>query len=406
MKNDTRSQITLVPIFGVLILALAVPASAQQTDSRWLPFLGCWEPAGEPGGAAQSLTVCVSPVAGADRVEISTFTGNELVNREQVAATGERQSVTKEGCNGWESATWAQTARRVYLRSDYACEGGARRTASGLLAFVSMNEWVDIQVVTVGTQEALRAVRYRPAASSQLAPDLLQAVVRERAFALTTARSAAAANLTVNDVIDASKYTEAAVVEAWLVERGQRFAVDARKLEQLADAEVPESVIDMVVAISFPDQFEIDRATGQGDFRAPSADARAGRYDYSFYDDPWYLWDPFFRYGYGGYRSYYSPFGYGNPYWYNSGRPVIIVVGEDVGGGEQKLTRVVRGKGYTQTPRSSSGSSSSDRSTRTTSTADRSSSTGNTSAGTGSSGSSGSSGPTRTAKPRNGGGGG
>ena len=42
------------------------------------------------------------------------------------------------------------------------------------------------------------------------------------------------------------------VVQTWLAQRGQGFGIDAKRLKALADAKVPANIIDVMVALSYP----------------------------------------------------------------------------------------------------------------------------------------------------------
>ena len=188
-------------------------------------------------------------------------------------------------------------------------------------------------------------------------------------MAQQSARIAASSALTIEDVVNASSHMDAKAVEAWIVERGGQFALDASRLIALADAGVPESVIDIVVAVSYPKHFVVDR-NGEGgadvaesEYTTTGRYGRAGRarFGYGRYYDPFY-YDPFllspFYSPYAGY-GYYSPyrygFGYGLGYGgfgfgygtYGTYRPTIVVVGrrpQESGG----RPRAVRGRGYTR----------------------------------------------------------
>jgi hypothetical protein len=169
-----------------------------------------------------------------------------------------------------------------------------------------------------------------------------------------------------------------------------------------------------VVALAYPDVFGVNAAARtvgvlpDEPTAAQLAAARAPRVYGTFYDP----WGPFgygYGYGYGSrWGSYYSPFGWGNPYgWrYTGGGPVIIIQPpDDVSGGSGPV-RYVKGRGYTRGSSSDAGTtrSSPPRGSDAGSVGRAGSTTSSGAATTGSSGSSGSTG--RTAKPRTGGGGG
>jgi hypothetical protein len=412
----------------LLVLTALLPAgrvTAQESgDPRWLPWLGCWQPiengvvaAGEEEAAAPQAYFCVRPSVGG--VEIATVVDGAAVSSRTMVADGARHEVSEEGCRGWQSARWSEDGQRLFVSSEVLCEGGVTRTASGLMAMVSPSEWIDAHAIGMGSDRTPRAVRYRPAPTT---------VAEQAGFDLQTvrygfiadARRLAASPLSVEDVTEATEQVDALAVEAFLFERAEGFELDAARITELADAGVPENVIDLMVALSYPARFSMNREAMSGEFRPE--EVRPDRYAPGYYGRDRY-WD----YCYGrGFYSYCSPYGYMplgwsygyyNPYFYGGygyggygwgyGRPVIVVgPGGEVG---TPAGRAVKGKGYTRTDRGTalSGGSSSGRSAAGSGSSGGSvgrsggSSGGTASGSTGSTGSSSSGG--RTAKRRGGG---
>ena len=260
------------PALGALLatlLSIAVPASAAAsplaTDPRWLPWIGCWTPTSATSDVAPSLArthrVCVMPVNGADGVDVVGVAEGAVVSRMRVNSTGERRPVSREGCEGWETARWSAAGGRLFLRSEMTCAGGIERVSSGIIAIASPGEWVDVEVVSVRGQRATRIVRYRSAPDSTSLDREISAALGDRELARRTARLGAAALPTIADVVEASREVDPAVVEAWLLQRMPRFDVDARQLRRLADARVPGSVIDLIVVLSSPEVFHERLAT-------------------------------------------------------------------------------------------------------------------------------------------------
>jgi hypothetical protein len=158
-------------------------------------------------------------------------------------------------------------------------------------------------------------------------------------------------------VIEASRAVAPAVVQAWLLERGQAFSLDAAELVRLADAGVPARVTDAMVAVSNPEVFAVARPEVQPrDRRLADDDDVVGRRIYVYMDPSYspYGWG-YAPYGYGyGYGRYgYSPLGYGGGYGYNSGLygypgylPPVVILNP---GEAQARGHAVKGRGYTQT---------------------------------------------------------
>jgi hypothetical protein len=403
----------LLAAIALLALNATVNLSSAQSngaDVRWQPWLGCWEPAGTVDGLLDSRMLCVLPVEGSSAVELATVDSGRVLVRERVVANGEQMKSEQSGCTGWKSAQWSPTGAQLYLESDFDCGNGIHRKASGIFAMAPGGVWLDVQGVSAndGTGSGVRVIHYRPTGAPDVLRDELARVAADRDLALGTARTAIAGDVTQQDVIDASRAVQPGVVEAWLLERGQKFSVDSKQLVQLADAGVPSRVIDAMVALSYPKVFAIASAD---DIGMPTGEvalepgAPTGRriyttmypYGYGYYGlSPFdYLYSPFgyTPYGYG----YGMGFGYG---WYPGSGPVVIIRNPNVNAPEHG--RVVNGRGYVRGGQSGSDNDARGAVPRRTRNDSPSTSGSSSRGGSSASPSSGSSGQStgRTAKPR------
>jgi hypothetical protein len=346
-STGRRAAAAVLPALCAAVLtALPGPglAAQQADDARWLPWLGCWEASPEADAAvadADATLVCVVPDGAA--VEIVTANAGAITSRVRVEPDGERRPLYTAGCAGWESAAWSADARRVFLRSELDCRG-TQRASSGILAFTPAGEWLDIQAVGVGPTHAVRTRRFRAAPEGAAAAAGIDRPETGVALAVTTARTAAGGRLRAEDVLEASRSVAAEAVEALLVERRQRFYLDAKTLIGLADAGVADAVIDVMVALDNPGVFTLDADTRTTAFRPrPGYDPTTVRDPFAFPgSDPYY--DP-----YGYYRRnphYYGMFGYGDRYGWYGGRPGQVIVVRD----QRSSGKVIRGKGYTRNP--------------------------------------------------------
>ena len=400
MRTRTHTLLVAAALLG----AAAAPVRGQDAaiDPRWTAFLGCWEPT-----AASAPLVCVVPAAGVSAVDLVTIVNGEVAARERIAATGERGETTSGECAGWQSAEWSALGQRVFLRSEDACGGGNTRNGTGVIAMSGTGEWLYIQGVTVGGATGLRVLKYREATSDTPLPIDVADALRVGVASVSRARAAAGARLSTDDVVEASRRLDAAVLEAWLAERAEPFTLDGKGLIALADAGVPARVIDLMVALSYPKYFAINAALRQGERRVAQSDSSgygSGPAIGYASGDPLcytsYLMDPYASYycrefGYRPYSPYgFDGYGYG---WYPGGYPVTIVF-SGVGGGSRPHGRVVNGNGYAQ-----GGDPGTARATPrpTEPRLPSSSGSGSTGSGSGSSGGGSSgSGEQRTAKPR------
>lgn len=353
-------RVTLLALF--LALGPATLAAQQAIDSRWLPWLGCWQAGEGTESETEGPLVCVRPSADPFGVEIATVVNGEIASSRTLVADGQPHDVAIEDCSGSQFAEFSADGRRVYLWSTMNCEGGRKRTASAIMAMATASEWLDAQSLGMNGERVPRVLRYHPAPVSSW-PDEFQ-LSGERAMAVDDARALAARELSLAAVREAASHVDHEALAAFLLERGQEFDLTAEKLAQLADAGVPGDVIDALVAASYPTRFAIDRdalrmALKPGEPRERTGIAYDpfgwGRWGYgSCYTGP-------FGWGYPGWSSYCSPFywssayGFGgfwpyyyDPYWYGGGywgRPIIVVRDgtESAPGGA-----LVRGRGYTR----------------------------------------------------------
>ena len=370
---------------GFVALA-AGQAGAQQPAGSWQPWLGCWSAGPAIGGIAPSQVaplVCVTPTADANVVEVTTISGDKVVSTQRLDASGRELAVEAKGCTGTQHAQWSADGRRVYLKAVTKCDGLARVT-SGIMAISPSGEWLDVQGVGVSGEEGVRVARYHDAGLPSVVPEQIAGALRGRSAAATAARAMAGATIGSAAVIEASRTAAPAVVEAWILERGQTFGLDANELVHLADAGVPARVTDAMVAISNPQHFAVARPDDRANRRRALDDEEiTGRRIYVYMDPLYspYRWG-YSPYGYGyGYGPYgYSPLGYGG-YGYGSGyygypgylAPIVVVTPQT----QTQRGQMVKGRGYT--PSSSSGT------TTPTATPRASTSSGSSSSGSSSS---------------------
>lgn len=391
----------------VVVAAQQSAAQASQVDARWQPWIGCWRPAApQTPGMTFSLPrntdaplVCIVPTkdaAATSSVYVLTVAHDTIAARDSINVTGRNIARTKDDCTGVENAAWSPDGRRLYLTSDFTCPGGLKRTTSGLFAMSPRGDWVNVQGVTAGGNTAVHTLHYTDAGVPSTLPSEISSALHARGIALSTARSGAGAPLTSANVVEASHKLDSVVVEAWIVDRGQSFNVDAKKIVALANAGVPGNVTDALVAVTYPKAFAVnqpDDESGLADIEQSQASSSSSANGYNSDDTrvmmlPGYArynyspfgYSPYDYYGYGyspygyspfGYSPYgYSPYGaynpgglgyggaYGGAYggWYSS-RPIIVLQGSGV---SQPNGRVVKGHGYTRSPSDRNNTSGSD----------------------------------------------
>jgi hypothetical protein len=361
MNRNQRPLFPLLAAFAALAFSPTAGMAQQPVDSRWLPWLGCWQPGAEQESPPGDLLVCVGPGETSNAVEVATVRNGEIASTRTLVADGQPHAVQDQNCSGSQFAQFSSDARRAYLWSTLTCEGGLKRTASAIMALSSPREWLDAQALGVNGKRAPRVMRYRPAAESMW-PSAF-ALSAQRAEAVADARVAASGRLSLADVREAASSVDQEALAAFVLEWNRPFDLDAGKLATLADAGVPPDVIDAVVAVSYPTRFVIDR--GMGSVALAPTPERERRYSgRDIYVDPygwgwwgmdqcfgsWGYWTPYCGsslywasgFGFGGYLPYwYNPYGYGYGY---VGQPIIVVPN---GNGYPTHGTLVPGRGYT-----------------------------------------------------------
>jgi hypothetical protein len=194
---------------------------------------------------------------------------------------------------------------------------------------IAGDTWVELQSMGGGDGRAILIRRFR-AAGAEVSRLRIPALTDGQIQQAEEARSNAASALSVDDVIEVSSNVAPEVAEAVLVERGSRLPVDRETLLRLSEASVPPRVIDLMVALAYPDAFSVERAES-GSFGGYSA------------FDPY--WTSALAYPY-----YFAPFGYYYGYapWYSLYRPPIAPDEPEIA-----RARAVEGRGYTRVTRAS-----------------------------------------------------
>ena len=426
-------------VLGVL-MALVLPAAAQDgadrqattaaaanlDDARWLPWMGCWqlweeqvEQAAVEDGAEfpEQTVVCITPADDGSGARLSARADSDVLIERTLVADGGRHALNEGDCNGWERRNWSDDGRRLFTRGEVRCGNDEPRRMSGISLLSNRSTWVDIQSVSVGDRGHMEIRRYNPARDAEASDDVR---LPATPGAIRDARQSIAGPLTVPSVREAAAKADSPVVEALLTETQPRLNLDSATLIDLDDAGVDSSVIDVLVALAFPDRFVVERRSsrrggggggldwGGGGFGGPLSGAG--------YADNY--WAPFGysylgMYGYNAWRNayWYNPYNYNG--WGGGGGGTLIDGADDA---EFGSARAVNGIGYTRVserdsvPRdsgggnASSGGGGSGGSTRgggrVTSSGFTRSGGGGSSGGGGGSSSSGGGGGGRTAVPR------
>jgi hypothetical protein len=311
--------------FAIACVLLAAPVFAQgPPDARWEPWLGCWQVEADApiGPRRPSGRVCVA--AEGTGVTITTTPTGGAPMTQRLVADDVARPITDGPCTGTEQSQWSDDGYRLYSRAALTCAGGERRQVSGISLLAPDGTWIEAQAIEIGVRSSVRVRRFTKDGGPPVTP--------------------ARGRLTLAQVKDVSRHVAAPALEAALVEARATFGLTRDSLVALDEAGVPSSVIDVMVALTYPQAFAIhpasraDRLTAFP-FEADPVDS-AG------------LWWPGSLVG-GYYNSAYllSPFGY------TAFGAYPVFFGVDAGGGGMsnrpeprpaETGRVVNGRGYTR----------------------------------------------------------
>lgn len=321
-------------------LTIAPAAGAQGDSSPFAPWIGCWDLVPRDNAPPSSERVCVVPTERAAVVDLVSLSGDSVISRQQLDASAAKRDVQQADCAGTESVQG--TGARVYLRTTLRC-GEQNRLVNSVMAMTRDGEWLDVRGVAFGSNVGVRANRYREAPASARLPADVAAALRGRPRGMYAARVAASGPVQLSDVVEASRFLEVGVLQTWLAERRQGFGLDAQRLAMLEQSGVATPVIDVMVALSYPEVFALDR-TALGDAPPDTrGEMRGGDFVGDGYDGGW-GYDP---YGYG--------YGRGDG-WYYGRRPVVVVQRPAGGDTEDEHGKVVKGRGYVSGRNDGSGS--------------------------------------------------
>lgn len=364
---QTRSKLLGCAALLLPLAAQAAPTRAEDSDPRWHAFLGCWAPlTRDTAEDVQQHVLCFREHESGG-VAVTTVVDDEVQSEERILADGAAHQIRRGICAGTGTATWSADGARVYLRSVQRCgESGLARESAGVLALSGDRTLINMQAVGTDDQYGVRVLHYRLLTPAEYPASMGDLAAR----ADDATRMYAAAPLSLEDIIEASGLLPSAGTRAMLVNLpAPDIQVDADALLRLANAGVEEDVIDVVVALAYPEEFAMATAPHMDAGREVYAGGGTG----GLYFDPWLGYS---RYGYGGYS--YSPFGY--PYGWGFGGGTVIIVDGDGDAAPDDRGAAVKGHGYTRMddtpssgttraePRSESSRSSVDRSSGVRST--------------------------------------
>ena len=340
----------MVLAFSVLLTS-GIQASEQQNiesyenlDARWLPWIGSWRlvsntinTVGTP--LNEEYLLKIRPGDEGKFVTMESSRDRVVMFKEKIAADGLRHPLNEDECSGWYSYSWSESGKRLLFNGESSCIDDLTQTISGMLLVDTIGEFVDIKLLRNGEEKAITIRRYRNADIDVGTPIPR---VLSKAY---IARGSTDTSFTIDEVIELSGKVEPEVLEAALVEMHSSFPINSKQLIRLSDAGVPSQIMDLMVALSFPKKFTVERAALSWVMTADSF--RAPYYHWPM--SPWYwttsvqmlygyrYWGWNWYQGYGWYPYSYQYYPYSHQYYIPGG-----------GGSAAHSGNLVKERGYTR----------------------------------------------------------
>ena len=280
--REMKGRASVSALAAALLLVGASSATGQSAiyGAGLQAWLGCWSADLSAGRAdAAPSIVCITPTANVNVADLFTVQDGKVVARETLDATGRPRAIDAARCNGMRSASWSGDGRRLFVRSTGTCAGVASST-SGLLTMSADGEWLDVEGISAGGGTSVHMARYREVLPPLALPVAARSALRAQALATRSVRVAAGAPVRAEDVLEAARALDAAVVEAWVLERAQHMDVTEIDIAALVNIGVPARIADALRAVVQPPSY--------ADAGAP-VDARGPAQMESYYDESYAL---------------------------------------------------------------------------------------------------------------------
>ena len=350
-----RLGMFLMGLAGWGIASVATAGAQPAALGRGAAWFGCWESA-DP--VPTTGVTCVVPEEPAGLRIVALSQGGARTET-VVRFDGSRVALAAEGCEGWQRSRLTPDGERIVIDGETRCANLPRQVSAGVFVIDPAGEWVSAQGSGLSTVATTQVRRFRAVTSPTDVPVELRPLVGPYFAEGDAARASLAdARLSAGDLLE---------------------------MERMG---VPDAMLDVMVAASYPESFRIAGGPSRTTVAAAPAEEGGaairrplyvgGTPTLSYFDwmmmgncgASWGLMDPMGCGWFPGYRplggAFYSPYlGYGRfgmygPYGYPYGGGIVIQpidpwgpgsgsgTGGGGAGGSSTGGRMVRGRGYVQ----------------------------------------------------------
>ncbi len=337
--------------------------SGEDSDARWLPWIGSWHLVSGVENSADSALkdqylLTTSPGESGNSIIMRGHRAEQVLFQEEIEADGLRRPIKKNDCTGWQSYGWSDTGKRLLFEGELGCPGDIHQAVSGISIIDGNGDWLDIQLLQSDEEKTITVRRYRNIDTDTIAPG------RTSTNPSRIARISAGAGFSIDEVIELSEKVDPAVLEAALAEMHKPFPINSKQILHLADSGVSTRIVDLMVALSFPDEFVVEKAAISRVQRSTPLRVPLDILPYNYY---WSCFHPMFSWYWA--TSYYSLYDgwyldryywpgwhhaswwYHSPGWYNSSLWYYSPWWSPGHGGSSygvDTGRLVEGQGYTR----------------------------------------------------------
>jgi hypothetical protein len=352
MKTFQWSKKALPVLFVVILLAFVssvlAQTSAPETKGSLRAWTGVWT-FSDDKAASNSLsslpktTVEIFPTADGKGIQITRKAIDQPEVKEVIIPDGSKRAVNDPNCTGFQTATLIPGAGMIVSSSEMTCKDTGAFATNNVKLILSADKMVDILELKANGDSKL-AVRHL-----KLERDLPPVDASEPTNANVIARMTVGQSWNLNKVEQIAQSFDTRLLEAVLVEKQVVLDMNKATLKQLKNSKLSKGIVDLLVALAYPDKFKIAK-NGQVELKrwanTSTSSGNSGRlytptYSYSYvpssgyyYPGAFYNCGGFYPNIYGGLScwSYYSPFWSDYPF-HTNWRPNITIVEGSGGGG-------------------------------------------------------------------------
>ena len=159
---------------------------------------------------------------------LTTTVPDQTPVTQSIVADGSPHDITDGDCHGIERTEWSANGTRLFARAEVTCEDTCARTITGMGLITASGEWLDIRSFRIDGDTATRVSRYRRVAGV----------------------SVMGSPLTLDEIKERIRQSGSGGARSRDCRNAPEVKLNRDSLIDLADAQVPPNVIDVLVAVT------------------------------------------------------------------------------------------------------------------------------------------------------------